>query len=88
MRLDLNPDPIPMPRLSEIPPGTRARLLSVGGDRGLRRRLMEMGLLPGTPVRLVRRVKVGDVLEVEFRGCHLTLRCGDAARLEVGVEGR
>ena len=39
-------------------------------------------------VSTVRRVKVGDVLEVEFRGCHLTLRCGDAARLEVSVEGR
>ena len=35
-----------MPRLSEIPPGTRARLLSVGGDRGLRRRLM---VVPGPP---------------------------------------
>jgi Fe2+ transport system protein FeoA len=44
---------------------------------------MELGLLPGTRVRLVRRVDVGDVLEVEFRGCHLSLRRGDASRLVV-----
>ncbi|MAF64978.1 MAG: hypothetical protein CMJ84_04870 [Planctomycetes bacterium] len=72
-----------MPTLSDLTPGTHAELLSVGGERALRRRLMELGLLPGTRVRLVRRVDVGDVLEVEFRGCHLSLRRGDASRLVV-----
>ncbi|MDP6539620.1 MAG: FeoA family protein [Planctomycetota bacterium] len=72
-----------MAKLSELSPRSQAELLAVGGERALRRRLMELGLLPGTLLRVVRRVDVGDVLEIEFRGCHLCLRRGDAARLEV-----
>lgn len=67
-------------------PGTRSSLVEVGGPRAFRRRLMEMGLLPGTPVRLVRWVGIGDLLEVEVRGCHVSLRSGDAARLLVQSE--
>jgi len=72
-----------MIRLSDIAPGTRAALLTVGGERAFRRRLMELGLLPGTSVRLVRRVDVGDMLELEVRGCHVSLRRSDADRLTV-----
>jgi Fe2+ transport system protein FeoA len=72
-----------MTRLSDLAAGSVASLLEVGGDRAFRRRLMELGLLPGTPVRLVRRVGIGDLLEVEVRGCHLSLRCTDARHLLV-----
>ena len=44
---------------------------------------MELGLLPGTEVRLVRRVSVGDLVEIECRGCHLSLRLSEAERLFV-----
>lgn len=67
-------------------PGSSAPLVEVGGPRAFRRRLMEMGLLPGTPVRLVRWVGIGDLLEVEVRGCHVSLRRGDAGRLLVRAE--
>jgi len=70
-------------RLSDIAPGARAALLQVGGERSFRRRLMELGLLPGTSVRLVRRVDVGDMLELEVRGCHVSLRRSDADQLTV-----
>lgn len=68
-------------------PGSRGSLVTVGGTRGFRRRLMEMGLLPGTPVRLVRWVGIGDLLEVEVRGSHVSLRSADAAQLLVQPEG-
>jgi ferrous iron transport protein A len=42
---------------------------------------MELGLLPGTEVRLVRRVAVGDLVEIECRGCHLSLRMGEADKV-------
>ena len=74
-----------MTRLSDLTAGATASLIEVGGDRSFRRRLMELGLLPGTALRLVRRVNVGDVLELEVRGCHLSLRCSDARH--VLVEG-
>jgi ferrous iron transport protein A len=42
-------------------------------------RLMEMGLLVGTPVELVRFAPMGDPVEIKVRGYHLTLRRSDAS---------
>ena len=53
--------------LDSLPIGTEARIVEVGGARPFRRRLMEMGFLPGTLVRLVRKNAVGGVIEVEVR---------------------
>jgi Fe2+ transport system protein FeoA len=72
-----------MTSLDTLSPGSRARLLSVGGERAFRCRLMEMGLLPGTAVRLVRRADAGGVLELEVRGSRLTVRHGEARQLLV-----
>ena len=72
-----------MTRLSDLTAGSVASLVEVGGDRAFRRRLMELGLLPGTPLRIVRRVGIGDLLELEVRGCHLSLRCADARHVLV-----
>jgi len=44
---------------------------------------MEMGLLPGTVVRVLRRVDVGGVVELEIRRSRLTLRRGEASELFV-----
>jgi ferrous iron transport protein A len=74
--------------VSDIPPGSSARVTQVGGPRAFRRRLMELGLLPGTSVRLVRWVGIGDLLEVEVRGCHVSLRRGDAQQLLVQPHAR
>jgi len=67
--------------LSELRPGDRARLTRVGGERGFRRRLMEMGILPGTEVRLVRSVGIGDLIELEVRGAYISLRMSEAQSL-------
>ena len=72
-----------MALLSELSPGTRATLTQVGGERSFRRRLMELGFLPGTRVRIVRRTRVGDLLEIEVRGCHVSIRSTEARALEV-----
>ena len=48
---------------------------------------MELGLLPGTRVRVVRRVDVGGLLELEVRGSRLSLRRGEAGRLLVTAAG-
>ncbi len=70
-----------MKRTTDILPGDRARLVQVGGERSFRRRLMELGFLPGTTIRLVRRVAVGDLVEFEVRGGHISLRASEAAAL-------
>ena len=71
--------------LSVLPVGQRAVLRAVGGERAYRRRLLELGFVPGTELRLVRRVGVGDVLEVELRHSRISLRISEAAALEVEV---
>jgi ferrous iron transport protein A len=48
-----------------------------------RGRLLEMGLLVGTPVRLVRFAPLGDPVEIKVRGYHLTLRRHDAEQIWV-----
>jgi len=72
-----------MVRLSELPDGETGRLVRLEGDRGFRRRLMELGLLPGTPVRVVRRAELGGVLELEVRRARLTVRASEASLLLV-----
>ena len=70
-----------MTNLSQLMPGSKAILAEIGGERAFRRRLMEMGLLPGTEVRVVRRVEVGGLVQLEVRGCHVSLRLSEAEQL-------
>jgi len=44
---------------------------------------MELGLLPGTQLRVVRRVDIGGLVELEVRGCRLSIRRAEARLLEV-----
>jgi len=46
-------------------------------------RLMEMGLIPGTGVRVVRLAPMGDPMELELRGYRLSIRLAEAARVQV-----
>ena len=63
-----------------------ACLSSLGGDRSFQRRLMELGLLPGTPLQVVRRVPLGGVLELEVRSCRVTLRLTEADQVLVSTD--
>jgi ferrous iron transport protein A len=72
-----------MLRLIDLPNGREARLVRLEGDRGFRRRLMELGLLPGTRVRVVRRADIGGVLELEVRRSRLTVRTLEASQVFV-----
>jgi Fe2+ transport system protein FeoA len=69
--------------LAALRPGRKAVLRRIGGERAWRRRLMELGFVPGTELALVRRVGVGDVLEVELRHSRISLRISEASALEV-----
>lgn len=78
---------LPVISLDALEPGHSANLVSIEGERAFRCRLMELGLLPGTRVRVVRRVDVGGLLEVEVRGSRLSVRQGEAGRLLVTRAG-
>ncbi len=61
-----------------------SRVQRVTGDDSLAERLMEMGLVPGAEVRLLRTSRLGSPIEVEVQGYRLCLRASDARRIEVG----
>ncbi len=75
-----------MTSLSFLAPGSSACLVQVGGERSFRRRLMELGFLPGTRVRMIRRVNVGDLVELEVRGCHVSIRQAEANQLMIQAD--
>jgi Fe2+ transport system protein FeoA len=64
-------------------PSSRCRVTSVLGADGLTQRLMEMGLIEGSTVEVIRLAPMGDPMELYLRGYHLSLRKSEAARIEV-----
>ena len=66
-----------MQTLLQLRSGDTAVLDHLEGPRAFRRHLMELGLLPGTPIRMVRRVLVGGMVEIEARAAHVSLRLGE-----------
>ena len=70
-------------RLAELEPGERGRVTEVGGDADAARRLMDLGLIRGTTVEMVRRAPLGDPMEVRVRGFMLTLRRAEAEHITV-----
>lgn len=69
--------------LSELTVGDRARILAVEGPRSFRRRVLEMGLLPGTEVEVVRIAPLGDPMELRARQASLSIRHAEAAGVTV-----
>jgi ferrous iron transport protein A len=72
-------------QLTDMEPGQSGVVAHFSGQDGDRLRLMEMGLLPGTEVRFVRRAPLGGPLEVEVRGFHLSLRQTEAASIGISI---
>ncbi len=76
--------------LEEVHPGERGTILQVGNHRGpVKRRLVDMGLTPGTVVTVRKVAPFGDPIELNLRGYELSLRKEDAAQILVatGQEG-
>ncbi len=63
--------------------GQEVKITKVGGDGELRCRLLDMGLIPGTVVRIQKVAPMGDPIEIHLRGYELTIRKEDAGRIEV-----
>lgn len=72
--------------LDSLPLRQPAAIRAVGGDRAYRRRLLELGFLPGAKVRVLGVAPMGDPLDVELRGCRFTLRRAEAAAIAVDDE--
>lgn len=75
--------------LSDLEPGDKCKVTHVGGSGGERRRMMDMGIVRGSRIEVVRKAPMGDPVEFLLRGYNLTLRKEEAEviRVEVKEEG-
>jgi ferrous iron transport protein A len=71
--------------LRELPVGQDARVTSVKGTGSVTRRLMEMGLIPGVAVQVIKMAPFGDPIEVRVRGYSLAMRKSEADAIEVSL---
>ncbi|HTM44072.1 MAG TPA: FeoA family protein [Polyangiaceae bacterium] len=69
--------------LDQAPLAQPVVVQEVGGERAFRRRIMELGLIPGTVARVLRVAPLGDPIEIESRGSNLSIRRKEANNILV-----
>jgi ferrous iron transport protein A len=69
--------------LAELSIGESAVVSLVNGDTPLSKRLMEMGIVPGVSVRVIKTAPLGCPLEISVRGYHLAIRRTEAETIQV-----
>ena len=72
-----------MQTLKETKPGVTVRVVKIGGEGPIKRRIMEMGITKGVEVYVRKVAPLGDPVEVTVRGYELSLRKADAEFIEV-----
>lgn len=69
--------------LSLCKPGQSGVIQSIAGDGPVIQRLLELGLIEGKSVRVLRKAPFGDPISIEFEGMRLALRAAEAQHLEI-----
>jgi ferrous iron transport protein A len=69
--------------LNEMQPQEKGRIISVGGRKGIRRRLMDMGVVKDTEITMQRVAPLGDPVEIKIKGYDLALRLEEAAEIKI-----
>lgn len=69
--------------LKELEIGKTALVKSVGGEGALRQHFLDMGVIPGAEVTVIKLAPMGDPIELRIHGYELTLRLADAAQIEI-----
>ncbi len=75
--------PAPTTGLDQLAPGSRGVVKVIAAENGARRRLLEMGFVSGTPLRVVRLAPLGDPMQIELHGYHISLRRSEARSILV-----
>ena len=69
--------------LAELKTGQNAVIASVGGEGALRQHFLDMGLIPGAELTVVKFAPLGDPIEIQVHGYELSLRLAEAAKIDV-----
>ena len=72
--------------LTNLPIGRDARVTAVNGTGRITQRLMEMGVIPGVAVQVVKMAPFGDPIEIRVRGYSLAMRKTEADAIEVTLK--
>lgn len=72
-----------MKTLDKLKPGESGVVATLHGNGPLQQRLLEMGLIEGSEVKVVRLAPLGDPLEILIQGYHLSLRKAEAKLVEL-----
>ncbi|MBY4797277.1 ferrous iron transport protein A [Collinsella sp. AGMB00827] len=70
--------------MSDVAVGDSSTIVKLHGTGPLRRHLMDLGLIKGTPFKVVKVAPLGDPIEITVRGYQLSIRKEEAAIVEVG----
>ena len=70
--------------LKDLTPGMSAVIKKVGGEGALRQHFLDMGVIPGEKITLIKYAPMGDPMELMIHGYELTLRLADAEQIEIG----
>ena len=71
--------------LNQLAPHQGGKIVSIRGMGPLRQRMMDMGLVPGAEIQVVREAPLGDPIEYQIKGYHLSLRKREAEHILVDV---
>lgn len=69
--------------LNDLHPGEKARILKVLAKGTVRRKLMDMGMVPGSEIEVVRTAPLGDPIEFRIKGYSLSMRKQEAVNIVV-----
>ena len=69
--------------LNQLEPGERATIVKVGGEGPVRRRILDMGVVRGAEIEVVRVAPLGDPVEFLIKGYNLSLRKSEAQHIQV-----
>lgn len=72
-----------MKTLKDLPIGKTATIISVDGNQDLRQHLLDMGLIPGSEITMIKHAPMGDPIEVRIHSYELTLRNDDANKITI-----
>ena len=72
--------------LTDLNPGDAGIVIGLSGDLPLQSRLVEMGILPGSPIRLVKKAPLNGPLALKVRDYYISVRLDEARSIQVEVE--
>lgn len=71
--------------LRELEAGKNANVVAVKGNSAISKRLMEMGIVPGVTIKMIKTAPFGDPIEIRIRGYSLAVRRSEAETIEIAV---